>query len=176
MKAQVSYGLRSAGPKIGRLILDSTVRVAEDGAAIALGVMTIIITWQVFSRKFLNVAPYWSEETAIILMVWFGLLGAAVGVRRRVHIALEFVTSLFPSWLQQVNQVVVDLLVLAFSLFMVIEGADLVSMSRPITTPALRISQSYVYLVIPISGALMALYALEWIVSGICAWAKGWNR
>ena len=39
-----------------------------------LALMTIIITWQVFSRYVLNETPSWSEETALILMVWVGFL------------------------------------------------------------------------------------------------------
>ncbi|MCR4426102.1 MAG: TRAP transporter small permease [Firmicutes bacterium] len=152
--------------------LDLTAWASENVSAVFLGIMTVVITWQVFSRKVLSAAPYWSEELAIILMVWFGLLGSAVGVRKGTHIALEFFMSLFPPRVRQVNQIVLDLLVLAFSVFLMVEGVELVRVSRTITMPALKISQSLVYMVIPVIGVLICLYTLESLARDILALRK----
>lgn len=53
-------------------------------------IMTVIVSWVVFSRFVLNKTPAWGEEGALLCMVWFGFLCMALGVRDNRHISIEF--------------------------------------------------------------------------------------
>ena len=45
---------------------------------------------QVFMRYVLNMPLIWSEEFARYLFVWVAFIGAGYGVRRGIHISMEY--------------------------------------------------------------------------------------
>jgi hypothetical protein len=47
--------------------------------AVGITVMTVVIGWQVFGRYVLNASPAWSEQLALVLMVWIVMFTAAAG-------------------------------------------------------------------------------------------------
>ena len=55
--------------------------------------MTVIVGWQVFARYVLNDTPSWAEPVSLLLMGWFILLGAAVGVRESFHLGLDIAAA-----------------------------------------------------------------------------------
>ena len=61
-------------------IAESLANIVAKVASLGLVIMTIVITWQVFGRYVLNASPVWSESVALITMLYFVLLAAAVGV------------------------------------------------------------------------------------------------
>ncbi len=129
--------------------------------AIGLVVMTIIIGWQVFGRYVLNDSPNWSEQAALVLMIWYVCLAAAAGVYEGFHIrivALENAVSAKLRFLMiTINNIVVGLCGAAMAIW----GAQLVSETWSHDVPTLILTRGMVYLVIPIAGALIALFALE---------------
>ena len=50
--------------------------------------MTGIIGWQVFGRFVLNSSPSWSEQAALMLMIWYVFLAAAAGICEGFHIRI----------------------------------------------------------------------------------------
>src|SRR5260221_7965195 len=65
---------------------------AVAGLAGIVGVVAI----QVFGRYVLNDTPVWAESTALVLILYVTLLGAAVGVRDAGHIGMESLLVLVP--------------------------------------------------------------------------------
>ena len=55
-------------------------KLVEYFGMVLLVLMTLIVSWVVFSRYFLNRTPA-GEESALLCMVWFGFLSMALGVR-----------------------------------------------------------------------------------------------
>lgn len=58
-------------------------------AGIGLIAMTLIVAWTVFGRYVLNNTPAWGEPASLFLMLWFILLGGAVGVRELDHMGFD---------------------------------------------------------------------------------------
>src|SRR3712207_74602 len=56
--------------------------------------MTAAIGWQVFGRFVLNNSPTWTEPVSLLLMLYYILLAAAVGVHERFHFSLDLFRSL----------------------------------------------------------------------------------
>ena len=79
-------------------------------AGISLLVMTIVIPIGIFSRYVLNRGESWPEPIAIICMVTFTFIGAAVSYRAGSHIAVNMLTDRLPASLQRVCARMVDLL------------------------------------------------------------------
>lgn len=141
----------------------------ETAGAFLLAVMTLIILWQIIARfRIIHIISPWTEEVAMILLVWFGLTGAAIGIRKHLHIGVEFVTTLFPERVQRILMIVVNLLLALFSVFLLVKGAELAWALKDTDTPATVISRGLViYSAAPVAAFLMLLYSLELIVKQI---------
>lgn len=57
--------------------------IALWGAVLAVLVMAMSASWQVFARYLLDAPPVWTEELARRAMVWAGMLGASCAFRIR---------------------------------------------------------------------------------------------
>ena len=68
------------------------------------------VTLQVFGRYVLNDTPTWAESTALVLILYVTMLGAAVGVRDAGHIGLESLLILVPDGLRLKLEVVIHAL------------------------------------------------------------------
>ena len=65
-------------------------------AGLSIFVMSLIIPWGIFTRYVLGSGSQWPEPIAILLMVVFTFLGAAVAYRAGAHIAVAMVTDRLP--------------------------------------------------------------------------------
>lgn len=134
---------------------------------IGLAVMTLIIGWQVFARYVLNASPSWSEQASLVLMIWYVSFAAAAGVREGFHIRITaFADSLPGKWpdrLQFVSHLIVALVGGAMAFW----GGELIIRTWDHVIPTLGFSRGFAYLPLPISGSLIALFALEKILGQI---------
>ncbi len=73
-----------------RTLLDYLAKFAELVMVTLATLMVSLVTYQVFQRYVLHYTPPWSEELAVYLMIWFGMIAMAVGVRRNSHMALRY--------------------------------------------------------------------------------------
>ena len=139
-------------------------RLAEwliHGGSIALVLVTAIISWQVFGRFVLNSSPSWTEQAALLLMIWYVMLGAAAGVKEGFHIRIALFEQKLgeqrAAWLRRGIAVVIALLGLAIMVY----GAILCWSFRGNSIPSLGLSRSFAYLPLPLSGALMAVFGID---------------
>jgi len=137
--------------------------------------MVLTVGWQVLSRLLarasvalslpLLVEPSrWTEELAGFQLAWLALLGAVYALRRREHPGFDLVHDKLPAAGRRLADLVASGLVAAFSLLVLgYGGARLVAMTLDLgqTTPALGWPMGFVYTVIPASGLLMGLFAIE---------------
>jgi len=128
--------------------------------AMLLG-MAGIICYQIFLRFVFNHSPSWAEEVAICLMIWFGILSIPLGVQHGLHISIEYLYRKFPIRGQYVLSRFIHLLVAGFGVFMLVCGIQLVQFMSMSTLPATKLPSSVEYIVIPISGVLLIVNALE---------------
>lgn len=157
----------AAGPRLwaaARRIGAAVERVLERlltalGACLLLGIV-VLVSHQVFLRYFLRQSPRWSEEMALLLMVWLAMVGAALVHRHREHIAVELVVAALPGRAQRAVGRLVELLVLAFGAFMVHQGWLITRASMQQRLAGSQLPIGYMYLSIPVGGALIGLVAL----------------
>lgn len=143
--------------------LERTLRVLVMVLAAAL---VIVIAYQVFGRYVLLQAPRWSEELARILMIWMSFLGAALLIRYKRSIQVEFfVTKFWQSaraqrWIWGLNMAIS----LFFAVFMLYWGWRLVLFGWETTTDTIRIPLYTVTGSIPIGGFCMIVFLIEEII------------
>ena len=149
-------------------MLATFTRIAADvlikASAFGLVLMTIIVGWQVFGRYVLNSTPSWSEQAALTLMIWYVALAAAAGVRQGFHIRIVALEEAVSPRLRKGMQVVSNSLVSLCGLAMLIWGGELVLRTWSHVVPSLGIPRGLTYLALPISGALIALFAFEQVI------------
>jgi TRAP-type C4-dicarboxylate transport system permease small subunit len=130
-------------------------------AGLGLIAMTLIVAWTVFGRYILNATPTWGEPVSLFLMLWFILLGGAVGVRELDHmgfdIGLHYARGRWKSALVLTNEA----LVLLFALAMVWYGTELAAKVWSDRLPMIGISKGWDYVPIIGGGFLIALFSFE---------------
>lgn len=136
--------------------------------SIIMAVMVVNVLWQVFTRFVVGTPSSFTDELARYLMIWVGVLGAAYVSGKNMHVAID----LLPSKLNPEKQVklkfVVNILIILFSFgALIIGGIRLVYITYTLEqySAALQIPLALVYLVIPISGALIIFYKISDIIN-----------
>lgn len=128
--------------------------------AVGLLIMTGVIGWQVFGRYVLESSPSWSEQTALLLMIWYVFLAAAAGVWERFHIRIELLEHALSDKARRRLRIFIHLLVFGFGLILLVYGAMLAWDVRVHVIPSLGISRAWAYVVIPFAGLLTAVFSL----------------
>jgi TRAP-type C4-dicarboxylate transport system permease small subunit len=127
------------------------------------------VTWQVASRYLLLAPSSWTEELARFLLIWIGLLGAAYAYRSRAHMRLDLLQEhLGPAGAGRLRAFSA-IAVMVFSIaVLLLGGLSLVSLTLELeqVSAALGIPMGLVYLALPLSGLLIAFYALAEMICG----------
>ncbi|EGT5659139.1 TRAP transporter small permease [Cronobacter dublinensis subsp. dublinensis] len=147
--------------------MDRLYLLAMVVAGFALLIMTVVIPIGIFSRYALNRGESWPEPVAIICMVTFTFIGAAVGYRAGSHIAVNMLTDRLPAFAQRVCARIVDVLMLVISLVMFYYSTLLCVelWEQPVAEfPVLTSGESY--LPLPIGSAIMILFVIERLLLG----------
>lgn len=136
-------------------------------AGLALLLMVAVIPIGIFARYVLNSAMSWPEPIAIMCMVAFTFIGAAVAYRAGSHIMVAMVTDRLPPALKKFSALLADLMMLAISLFIFWYSLLLCTelWQQPVAEfPLLTAGQTY--LPLPIGSALTVLFIIEQILAG----------
>src|SRR3954462_8866256 len=99
--------------------LDRSVEIV---GAVMMIVMVLIVCWQVFGRYVLHSVPSWSEEVALLLMMWYGFLSICIGFRYKLHLRISMFVEKLPKQIQRITEALSNVLIVAFGLLLIIEG------------------------------------------------------
>jgi TRAP-type C4-dicarboxylate transport system permease small subunit len=126
------------------------------GGAAFVG-MTAIVFVNVVSRYVFNDPIPGADELATLCFTWAVFVGAAAGVRQRLHIGIEFAVARFPPRGRAALGLLVVLLMAFFAALVGAYGWKLMLSGHFKLTPVLQLSYAWVYLAIPVGAALMLL-------------------
>lgn len=148
-----------------KLAVDRTIATFSVLVMIAL---VLCVVWQVFSRYVLNQPSTLTDELARFLMIWVGLLGASYTVGAQRHLAIDFLAMMLPDNKKPLLGILINALILLFSGTVIVNGGlKLIEKTLATTqlSAALQIPMGYVYIVLPLSGAIMMFYSLYFILT-----------
>jgi TRAP-type C4-dicarboxylate transport system permease small subunit len=134
-------------------------------AVAGLSGIVAVVAIQVFGRYVLNDTPVWAESTALVLILYVTLLGAAVGVRDAGHIGMESLLVLVPERVRNRLEILIYVLVGTFGAIMAWNGAILGASVAPYKIPTLGISEAFSQAPLVISGALILLFSIEHVIA-----------
>lgn len=126
------------------------------------------VLWQVFTRFALSDPSPYTEELARYLLIWIGLLGAAYATGQRMHLAIDLLPARLSGASRRVLAVLIELCILSFALGILTTGGlrlVLLTLRLGQTSAALGIPLGWVYLALPVSGVLIAGFALRDLVA-----------
>jgi TRAP-type C4-dicarboxylate transport system permease small subunit len=130
---------------------------------VIMGAMVLNVLWQVFTR-FIGIPSSFTDELARYLMIWLGLLGAAYVSGKKMHVAIDLISSKLSEKGKRILSSSISTIVAIFSLLaLVIGGFRLVYITFDLgqNSPALQVPLALVYLIIPISGLLIIFYKIS---------------
>ncbi len=136
-------------------------RVLETFLVGLMAAMVASVLWQVVSRYVLASPSSWTEELTRYLLIWLGLLGACLTFRRGQHLAMEVVVERLGAGPRRAAAAVSLLAVAAFSIaVLLVGGVNLVRLTLQLEqrSAALGVPLGWVYLALPLSGALLLFY------------------
>lgn len=127
--------------------------------------MLLMVCLQVFSRYVMKSPFVFTEELVRFLLIWLGLLGGsyAFGVKR--HIALTLFFDKCKDAVKTIATIIIDISIFLLSLFvLIIGGLKLISVTLIQVSSVLAIPMWIVYIVLPISGIIIAFYQIYYIL------------
>jgi TRAP-type C4-dicarboxylate transport system permease small subunit len=127
---------------------------------VLLAGITVLVFIQVCLRYLFALSFLWGEELSLFAFIWCVFLGAAANVRRRQHFALDVLAQALRGRAAVVQRLFVDLVVLAVSLILVVEGYRFAVLSVKRLSPALGITLVVPTSIIPVAAAWMTLIVL----------------
>jgi TRAP-type C4-dicarboxylate transport system permease small subunit len=129
----------------------------------------IVINITVFGRYIFNKTPGWGEPVALLCMVWFCLLSAALVVKDDRHLSVTVIDYILPAGAIKYFNVINDIIISLFALFMIVEGAKLTQLSTLNIIPGLNIKSSWLSASVPVSGAAFLAVLIE---KELVSWKK----
>ena len=136
-----------------------------------ISIMTILVVdvlWQVLSRYILASPSSFTDELAGFLLIWVGMLGAAYVAGQKQHLAIDLL-------LQKVNakrklqlMTLIHFCIAFFAVAVMFIGGGWLVITRfqfNVNSAALNLPLGFMYMVMPLSGLLIAYYSIVFIVN-----------
>lgn len=146
---------------IWQRFLDGLAQLATALASVMIVVLIAIFGWLVYGRYVLNATPTWVEQAALLMVVWITFLGAAVGVRRRTHLSVEFIRDAAPEPLRRASLLFCTLALLFFGVLLAWQGYVMYERTAQRMIPLLGISEGWRAIPVSLGGVLITLFALD---------------
>jgi TRAP-type C4-dicarboxylate transport system permease small subunit len=140
-------------------IVDAVNAALAFVAGVSLVVLIAIFGWLVYGRYILNATPTWVEQAALLIIAVITFFGAAIGIRERTHLSVEFFRELLPPRGQFLLHTVSDLLLMAFGGLMAYHGFGLAMFSLDTNIPLLNISEAWRSAPLALGGLLICLFS-----------------
>ena len=122
-----------------------------------MGSIVAILFVGVILRYVFNTPLFWSEEVAVLGLIWITFLGGAILTRQDKHVSITILSDMCPRAMGRGMQILSDILVVIILVFMVWQSWALCGRLAFSTTPALRIKESWFGFAM-VAGFLVMLY------------------
>ncbi|MHC1762007.1 MAG: TRAP transporter small permease [Negativicutes bacterium] len=130
---------------------------------ISFAIMTLILSWAVFSRYVLSDSVRWSEELVRYIFIWFVYIGSSYAIKQYAHISIDIGPLLFGPKANRIMQLVSAFIWLVFSISMMWVGtmhtANIFHYNQ--LAQATRIPMGLVYAALPVGMAMMSIRLVQ---------------
>ena len=149
--------------------LDVLEKVEKAILAVTVGIMVIIIAYQVIMRYIFAHANSWSEELARYLFIYDVMIGAAIAIRRNSHLQIDILINLMKPKVRTLLTIIATLAGMVFMVFLLSYSITLVQTGARTMSAGLGIPMSIPYSCMPVGIVLMLLTSIEVLFKNISA-------
>src|SRR4030042_6416370 len=133
-------------------VLDWIATIVKYVMLVQATMIFVIICFAVFARYLVNYVPSWSEEVPRYLLVWISFLGAALAVKYKEHISLDFFFNMMPIRARQVGHIILNVLIAIVGVIMFVFGIGMVDQFGNDLMESIWVKNFWFYIAMPISG------------------------
>ncbi len=144
-------------------------------AMLMLMAMVVIVFSNVVLRYGFSSGIHWAEEISLVIVIWFTFISMALGVKENLHINVTVLPRKLPAKFFLCLDVLKGLLEVLIGVIMIIYGWRLTLNGAKSFLPATRIPNSINYVVLPIAGIFIILYAVIYLTEDLRKFKGGVN-
>jgi TRAP-type C4-dicarboxylate transport system permease small subunit len=153
--------------ELGRWIENALIVIC----ALLLCIMASSVFFEVMIRYVIHAPTAWTEEVAQFILVWYGLLAAAVGARKGVHFAIRWGVVRFSARTRWIIRQAVNVGVIVFLSALLKMGMDYLDIVGNQTSTGAEINMRIPWAGIPAGiGSILAIYLLELADAVLSLW------
>ncbi|BEH01313.1 hypothetical protein brsh051_05940 [Brooklawnia propionicigenes] len=139
---------------------------------VLFALLVILVVYQVVIRSF-GGGNAWTEAMARIIFIWQGIIGAAYVIGENDDVAIDFLVRKFPAAVVKFFEILAHSIVGFFAVWIMIMGGwELASSAFDQTVELLPFSQGQIYMILPLAGALIAIYCVLHIIKTVTSDVK----
>jgi len=122
------------------------------------------MTLSVFTRYITGQAIYWAEEVGTFGLVWITMIGAAIGVKKKIHFTMPTFIDRFSPNMRTTIDLINYALIIAFGIVLLITGIDITRESWSMYSPALEVNLAVINSAAIVCGCLILIYGIRQFV------------
>jgi TRAP-type C4-dicarboxylate transport system permease small subunit len=126
-----------------------------------------VMTWISATFDLPSVRFFWVEEIGEYSLAWLTFIGAAVGIRRGTHFAVQIVTERLSPPLRRAITIGHYVLLVGFGGLLAIYGWQVSELNSQSFSPALNVNLRWLYLSSVVGGILMVVYSVAALVDAV---------
>ncbi len=135
--------------------------LASWGTIFFMGVIAIVIPYEVFGRYVIKSMSIWSGEVSTYSLAWASMLGGAVGLKKGYQVSMTAVLEIVPTSIGNVLKGLGFFCMLFFLATMTWYGSVQTIINFEQTSPAMGIKMGYPYACMPIGFFIMFMLTIE---------------
>lgn len=149
-------------------------KILEILGTVTLGLMTILVVYQVITRYVFNAPSPFSEALSQYLFVWMIMFGSAYVYGSREHLTIDLLKDKFSPKLNMIVEVIANICLFAFILLVCVYGGWKYTASQVNRIdPSLHISMAILYTSVPFTGVITLYYAVYNCICSIRDYQQG---
>jgi TRAP-type C4-dicarboxylate transport system permease small subunit len=153
--------------ELGRWVENALIVIC----GILLCIMASSVFFEVMIRYVIQAPTAWTEEVAQFVLVWYGLLAAAVGARKGVHFAIRWGLIGFSGRTRWFIRQCVNVAVIVFLTILLKQGIGYLDIVANQTSTGSEINMRFPWAGIPAGvGAILTMYVLDVADAVLSVW------
>jgi TRAP-type C4-dicarboxylate transport system permease small subunit len=138
---------------------------------ILLCVMASSVFFEVLIRYVIQAPTAWTEEVAQFILVWYGLLAAAVGARKGIHFAIRWGVIGFSERTRWLVRQAINIGIIVFLAVLLKQGINYLDIVANQTSTGSEINMRIPWAGVPVGiGAIMTMYILDLADAALSIW------
>ena len=141
-------------------------RALKLSLTVLMAVLVLDVCWQVIARFLLSEPSSFTEELSRFILIWIGLLGAALAYGESMHLGIDILVNKLTEKRRLFANVAIHIITAIFAVaVLLVGGMKLVSLTLELNqiSASLGVMMGYVYLALPLSGVLILMYSIRFI-------------